>query len=271
MKQNADDNNNYKDNGNMNKADYEIVLRELAQQYKFDELLEIANKLAAEFPNWHLAWHYVGVAYGLQGNHEHAISNFIKALEVKPHSVKALYGLSVSFHALKMYEEAVSCLLKHKELHGDEFKILFNLGVNYTALNMISDAISSFEGALRFKQDSEETLFCLADCYRIEERYQEAIQLFLQSLELNPNNILVIHNTAVCYKYLNNNKKAIEYYKRVLVHDGSFSRSLRNLSEIYCEIGEVEQAQKLILCAKESFPESTEIAELHQKIFGIHT
>ena len=89
----------------MEKAAYEQELVKLAQEGKLQELLVLAKKLVEDYPSWHIAWHYLAVAYGLQNDHERAISYFIKVLELKPHSVKALYGLSVSFHALKMYEE----------------------------------------------------------------------------------------------------------------------------------------------------------------------
>ena len=231
---------------NMDKALSEISMRELAQQGKFKELLQTAEKLAQEYPNWHIAWHYVAVAHGLQGNHERAITNFIKALEIKPHSVKALYGLSVSFYSLKMYEQAISCLLKH----------------------LIDEAIEAFTEALTFQPESEETLYFLADCYRIQEKYETAIELFLRSLAINPQNKLVLHNTAVCYKYLNNNEKAILYYEKVLAIDPGFFRALRNISEIFIEIGETDKAHALIRKAAADYPDSKEIKDLHAKIFN---
>ena len=102
----------------MDKSTYERLLIELAKKREYQKLLDLANEVVAEYPDWHIAWHYQGTAYGLQENHEKAITSFIKALEIKPNSEKALYGLSVSFHALKMYTEAIACLLKHQEISG---------------------------------------------------------------------------------------------------------------------------------------------------------
>ena len=83
----------------MDKTSYERLLVEFAKKREYQKLLTLAEEVVEAYPDWHIAWHYLATAYGLQGNHEKAISYFIKALEIKPNSEKVLYGLSVSFLA----------------------------------------------------------------------------------------------------------------------------------------------------------------------------
>ena len=125
----------------MDKVMYEKQLVELAHTFKYEELLVQAKKMTEEFPDWHIAWHYVAVAYGLKGDHESAVANFLNSLKHKPSSTKALYGLSVSFHALKMYDKAIPCLLKYKKMHGADFRVCFCLGVNFAELGRHEDAV----------------------------------------------------------------------------------------------------------------------------------
>ena len=77
----------------MDKSTSERLLIELAKKGEYQKLLDLANEVAAAYPDWHIAWHYVGTAYGLQGIHEKAISNYIKALDIKPNSKKHVFLL----------------------------------------------------------------------------------------------------------------------------------------------------------------------------------
>ena len=230
----------------MEKAAYEKQLVRLALAFKYEELLELATQLVQDYPDWHIAWHYLAVANGLKGNHEGAIENFITSLKHKPTSTKALYGLSVSLHALKQYDKAIACLLKYRTINKPGFKDSFCLGINFAELGDHAEAIKYFSEALTFDQNNEGLLFCLADSHRILGQFKDAVTYFEQSLKLNPNNVNVLHNTAVSYSGMNEKAKAISYYQKAISCDANFTRSLRNLAEIFIENGDKIAAKPLI-------------------------
>jgi len=246
----------------MDKAAYENQLVSLAQAFKYEELLELASQLVDDYPNWHIAWHYLAVAHGLKGNHEGAIENFIMSLKHKPTSTKALYGLSVSFHALKMYDKAIACLLKYRTLNKSGFKDSFCLGINYAELADHAEAIKYFTEALGFEDKNEGLLFCLADSHRILGQFKEAVSFFELSLRLNPKNVNVLHNTAVSYTGLNDKKNAILYYQKAIECDSNFVRSIRNLAEIYLENSDKLAAKPLVIKLQELAPDADYVKKM---------
>jgi len=245
----------------MEKAKYEKQLVELAKHNEKDELLKLADQLVEEYPDWHIAWHYLGVAYGFKNDHERAVTCFLTALEVKPESTKALYGLSVAFHCMQMYAEAVACLKKYGTLKTPGFKIWFSMGVNYSEMGDFQNAYTAFGEALKIRAD-EAAYFCRADAMRELGDFDSAVLDYKESLNLNPNNVLVLHNLAVTYKYSGKTEKAIEYYQKALSIDPKFPRSLRNLGEIFIERKEFEEAKKYLVVAKDVFDDKDEIESL---------
>jgi tetratricopeptide (TPR) repeat protein len=250
----------------MDKAAYEKQLVFLAQSFKYEELLELASQLVQDYPDWHIAWHYLAVAHGLKGNHEGAVENFINALKHKPSSTKALYGLSVSCHALKMYDKAIACLLKYRTINKPGFKDSFCLGINYAELGDHAEAVKYFSEALSFEGDNEGLLFCLADSYRILGQFKDAVTYFEKSLSLNPHNVNVLHNTAVSYAGMNDKSQAIVYYQKAIQCDEKFTRSIRNLAELYIENGDKSAAKPLIMNLQKLDPESDYVSQLAQYI-----
>jgi len=248
----------------MEKAAYEKQLVVLAQAFKYEELLELAGQLVQDYPSWHIAWHYLAVAHGLKGNHEAAVENFIQALKHKPTSTKALYGLSVSFHALKMYDKAIACLLKYRTINKSGFKDSFCLGINFAELGDHAEAVKYFKEALTFEANNEGLLFCLADSFRILGQYKDAVSYFEKSLTLNPKNVNVLHNTAVSYAGMNDKVQAILYYQKALSCDENFTRSLRNLAELYIENGNTSAAKQLILNLQRLDPNADYVMQLTQ-------
>jgi len=246
----------------MDKAAYEKQLVSLAQAFKYEELLKLASQLVEDYPDWHIAWHYLAVAHGLKGNHEGAIENFIISLKHKPTSTKALYGLSVSLHALKEYDKAIACLLKYRTINKPGFKDSFCLGINYAELGDHTEAIKYFTEALGYDDKNEGLLFCLADSHRILGQFNEAVTFFEMSLGLNPNNVNVLHNTAVAYTGLQNNSKAISFYKKAIECDSEFVRSLRNLAEMYLESGDSSSAKPLISKLQTLAPEAEYVKKM---------
>ena len=246
----------------MERAAYEKQLVSLAQAFKYEELLELASQLVQDYPNWHIAWHYLAVAYGLKGNHEAAVDNFITSLKHKPTSTKALYGLSVSLHALKQYDKAIACLLKYRTINKPGFKDSFCLGINFAELGVHADAIKYFTEALEYDNKNEGLLFCLADSHRILGQFEDAVKYFEQSLRLNPNNVNVLHNTAVAYFGLNDKPKAIAYYQKAITCDSEFVRSIRNLAEIYLENGDTWAAKPLISKLQKLVPEADYVKKM---------
>lgn len=246
----------------MDKVAYEKQLVSLAQAFKYEELLELASQLVKDYPNWHIAWHYLAVANGLKGNHEGAIENFINSLKHKPTSTKALYGLSVSFHALKQYDKAIACLLKYRTINKPGFKDSFCLGINFAELGDHSEAIKYFNEALHFEETNEGLLFCLADSHRILGQFKDAVSFFEKSLSINPNNVNVLHNTAVSYSGMNEKSKAISYYQKAISCDAKFTRSIRNLAELYLETGDKWAAKPLISNLQKLEPEADYVKTL---------
>lgn len=249
----------------MEKKKYEEQLVELARQNKKEELLSLADQLVEEYPDWHIAWHYLGVAYGFINDHERAVTCFLTALEIKPQSTKAMYGLSVAFHCLQMYSEAVACLKKYCDMKEPGFKIWFSMGVNYSEMNNFQEAYSAFSEAIRIRKD-DAAYFCRADAMRELGDLESAVLDYKESLALKPDNILVLHNLAVTYKYQGKIDKAIDYYEKVLAINPDFPRTLQNLGEIFLEKEEMKLAEQYLIKAKSVAENKEEIDSLLEKI-----
>ena len=105
------------------------------------------------------------------GNYEQAISNYRKALEIRPNNAKAQFNLGDVYYAKQSYDTAYSEFQKVLDLSPD----------------------------VKLKSNA---LFNMGNCLLVQDKFYDAFNIYKVSLKMNPENENALYNLEYCRAHL---------------------------------------------------------------------
>ena len=158
---------------------------------------------------------------------------------------RAYLRMGVSFLATGNYRAALSNLLKARELRDDDPQLFNALGLAYLGLGAFKDAEKAFKKAIELKPDYSEAHNNLGVVYSNEGLYHLAIQEFHKALKnllySTPEQALI--NLGWAHYKLGEYIKAETYTKQALVRNPRMCVGRKNLGLIYWAQGRLMDAE----------------------------
>jgi tetratricopeptide (TPR) repeat protein len=183
---------------------------------KYEDSIELHNKIIDEDPYSYIAWFNLAHAYSGLGLFEKAIEAFEFALAINEDYEYAYKDAADIYFRLKQYEKAAEYYLKvasiakpYKELFyctGESYEklkdlnkaryyyrkalmldpyfdaALYKIGLSYQAENKNENAVASFEKAHKLNPKSTDYVIALAKSYRISGKIEKAAALFRKAI-----------------------------------------------------------------------------------------
>jgi type IV pilus biogenesis/stability protein PilW len=101
-----------------------------------------------------------------------------------------LSNLGVVYYELQEYGLSVQYYLKALEIKPDFIQALYGLAKTYMAMGRVPDAIAKLEKAVGISPDSDVLYFELARAYALNGDYTKAMSAYHKVVELDPNSTL---------------------------------------------------------------------------------
>lgn len=194
-----------------------------------------------------------GAAYALANQHNKAIIDFTKALQLQDKAPNILFSRAMSYGSINKPEEAVAdftLALKYDSTLTDAY---FNRANSLFNLKKYREAISDFDEAIRLSPETAQMYFNRAVAYETIGYIKEALNDYATTVKLKPDfaeayrKIGLIH-----YNKTRNYKNALEAYSKALKYDEStvylyFNRAITNyeLKNYAAALKDAQRAQKL--------------------------
>ncbi len=206
---------------------------------RFDQALELAEKVTKEHPTNPEAWYLLGELYGKKDRMSDMVNAFDKSLEIGPkhklqieatkHNFYAkkfnggatLYNKFLKFEdqkleeAIKTIEQAISNFSDANLIQTDYRAIELSSNA-YKLLGRNEDALKSFIQLTSTFPDSAKAWLALGKYYYDEKDYTDAANHFEKSTTLDDKNSEALTYLAQTYDFLELPDKAIPAYKRAI-------------------------------------------------------
>ena len=101
-----------------------------------------------------------------------------------------LSNLGVVYYELQEYELSVQYYLKALDIKPDFVRALYGLAKTYVAMDRVPDAIAKLQKAVSISPDSVVLYFELARAYALNQDYGKAIGAYHKVVQLNPSSTL---------------------------------------------------------------------------------
>ncbi len=242
----------YREEGNDELAKQEFALYdELLKQE--GEYIEIPEKPTSEDIDKYIT---LGDNYFKEGKFDEAITEYKKALEIKPrddilnklgqaHQQKRLAGkpeeqpAKIDTFTSKKTLDEMPRLETEQELSIEE---LYDRGISYYDKGMIDKAIEEFKEVLELDPDDIETHYHLGNAYADKEIFDEAISIYKKVIEKNPEFIDAYLSLSTLYLDMDMVDEAISLCNQAISANPDDSFLCFHLGEAYVRNEQYEEA-----------------------------
>lgn len=229
----------------------------------------------------------LGEAYAAAGKYDEAMEQFQNALKIDPEHTGAYLDMGVVSTVEGDFDAAISAFEKVVELtEGSEFQsvndrrevALYNLGVIALDRDQFEDAIGYLKGALRIRRDASDTYYHLARAYEGLEEFDAAIEQLEIAIAFDPNYAQAHYLMWQVYTEMDDEINA-SYHAQIaaslapdadppaeaLAAYGTAAERMARGEEAL-ESGEIEEALKQALIARNIEPENVEAVLFHGRV-----
>lgn len=182
-----------------------------------EELVRAAISEQDNNPNFHFT---LGRILNRQDKKEDAISQYKRALDLKPDYTDALNNLGTVLLSTNRIDEASNIFSKILEKNPVDFNALCN------------------SASILYKQ----------------EKYEESIEIYQKALKIDPTNANIYHDIGLSLEFQNKIDEALEYFKKAVEHKPDYIDAILNMGNIYRHKGKQNEALSCYLKIKSIEP-----------------
>ncbi|MBE6094046.1 MAG: tetratricopeptide repeat protein [Schwartzia succinivorans] len=149
-----------------------------------------------------------GFLYDARGEHDWAIMDYTKSIDLDPNQVEAYINRGASYSDIGDYPKAIADLSIAIEIDPHYAVAYRSRGKTYGRLRDYIRAIDDFTRAIELNSQDEES-YVMRGCYFATlGNYESAIDDLTKAIELNPNNPHAYYARGLAYKDLGSIEKA---------------------------------------------------------------
>lgn len=201
------------------------------------------NPLSAELSN------ILGLFLTFSGQHDKAIKEHLKAIEIKPDYENSWVNLGYSYFENSQYDKAIEAFQKAVAIKPEDESIWNILGTIYGNIQQYDKAITVFQKAIAIKPNDEKAWNNLGRSYSDTKQYDKAIDAYLKAADIKPDNQEIWTNLGVLYGKMQQQDKSIQSYLRAIEIKPDYEKAWNNLGVSYFEQKQLINAQNAYLQA----------------------
>ncbi len=225
--------------GTIREYDLSISYFELAEKISEDDKIKAAAR-----KNLAVAYIKRGNAYSELKEHEKAIKDYNKAIELNPNVSQAYYNRGLAYGELKQYEKAIKDYNKAIELNPNDAHSYNNRGTACGGLKQHKKAIEDYNKAIELNPNLTLVYNNRGTVYGKLKEHKKAIGNYNKAIELNPLYALAYINRGNTYGELKQHETAIEDYNTAIELNPNIAQAYNNRGTVYYELKEHEKAIK---------------------------
>ena len=173
-----------------------VFLQEIYSSGDFDQVIELSDRLAHQYPESAALSKARGAAYASLGQIDLAIQHYDRVLADNINDAEMLFAKGLIQYKKADFREAYLTFSKLLTLDSKNAKVYNELGRCELSLGRLKEAQTFFQQSLKYDPTHVNALINLASAYRRMEMIAEALQSCLDALNIDPDSIIAKMNFA---------------------------------------------------------------------------
>ena len=211
---------------------------------KYGDCLKFIDVFIVQEPNIAEAYNNRGTVYDKLNEHERAIANFNKAIELNSNFAEAYNNRGLAYIVLGQYGMAIADCNKAIELNPNFAVTYNNRGLAYIGLGQHERAIADCNKAIELNPNFVWAYNNRGSAYLGLKQYELAIADYNKAIELSPKYAEAYNNRGNAYDGLNQHERAISDYNKAIELNPNFAGAYGNRGKAHSEIGRYEESAR---------------------------
>jgi len=205
--------------------------------------LNIMERLKISQPKNKMVYLKLAELYVNSAKNEESLTNIEEVLKIDRNTPEAFFWRGYNFREMKMYDKAISNFQKAIELKPDYVDAYVILGLLYQD-KKDPKAEEYFTSAIRINPKDTAALYDRGKYYQDMDSFQKAIDDYKKILDLDPNKRNPNFGIGYCLYKLKNYNDALGYFSKVLLIDPKDAAAHDGRSLCYRGLGDVSKANE---------------------------
>jgi len=164
----------------------------------------------------HLAYNNLGAILQKTRRYDEALTNYNKAIALKPDYAKAYYNRGNALQDLKHYDEALASYEKAIALKPGYAEAHNNRGATLQEIRRFDEALASYGKAMTLEPGYAEAYYNMGNALQEMRRYDEALASYDNALRLKPNHADAYNNQGITLQNMKRYDEALASYEKAL-------------------------------------------------------
>ncbi len=188
----------------------------------------------------------LGTAFRYKGQTQKALKSFIKAQEMDPHNLDAVYNLGVLYLEAGQYEKAIDKFEETIKADPDDSAAYSNIGIALARQNMIDAALQYYNRALKIDPEDVSAMTNMGAAYISKRRFVKALNILQRAKSIDKNFAPAYNHLGVAYEKLNRYDDAKDHYLKAIELDGEYLQAYYNLAGLYNRSGLKDKEKEML-------------------------
>ncbi len=189
---------------------------------RYQDALSNYKKALEIKPEYAQAWNGQAKALYELNSHQEALWAYDKAIQIEPSYQDAWSGRGFALSKLKRYQEAIYSFDKSLKLQPESPDVLNAKGEALSNLKRYDEAIKSYDRAVELQPEYEQAWYNKAWALYNLKRYKDALSTYEQVIDLKPNNSLAWYNSGNALINLDRKDDAFKAYSKAVQYKPNF-------------------------------------------------
>ena len=176
------------------------------------------------------AYNNLGIVLQKAGRMDDAVTNYQKAIRMKPDNAKTYYNLGIVFYEKKQFDDAITNFQKALRLNPEFADAYSGLGNSFKEKGLLDEAVHFYQKALQADPDRAEIYYNLGIVLKEKGLFGEAISAYQKAIQLKPDSLDAYNNLGIAFQDNRQIEEAIASYKKALTIDPDDAVTHWNLS-----------------------------------------
>lgn len=216
----------------------------VAKNNYLDRAITELKRGVAILPNYNEAWYHLGLAYKEKGNAAEAVQALEQARSYKAFTdAEHLNAIGLAYGMNGQFDKAISDLREACKLSPGDVDVWNNYGLYLSDAGMLTESHAALDYALRIDSRAEKALYNKGNTFAKQGNYTSALAYYRKALDVKPDYTDALNNSGNCHILLNRPDSALAYFKKAAEADPGNTKALINIGVTLNNMGDTAQAR----------------------------
>ena len=209
------------------------------------QALSLFSRMVKTFPDYYVAYFYLGEVQLTAGQPEAARDSFLKTLELEPDLLEPRFRLINTYKDLGVQENKSKILDVFQsilDMDPDNDRAKIELALFYYMSKEFKKADEMFALLGQKAKDDPDLVMTAAQIFIPEKRYEDAATVMTQLRKVAPGNANLNFFLGMAYEGLKDPEKAVEYYLKVTPDHPEYKKTILSIAFLYKDMDRTNEA-----------------------------